>query len=155
MSTIEKAKIGVGVGVLILKNNKILLGKRHHDPKKVNSSLHGEGTWTMPGGKLEFKENFEDTAARELFEETSMKAKSLKFISIANDKVEDAHFVTIGMLCDDFEGLPLVMEPDKITEWKWFNLNDLPKPMFFPSSRILENYLEKRVYKKHTCFAQL
>ena len=150
MSTIEKPKIGVGVGVLILKDNKILLGKRQNDPKKANSALHGEGTWTMPGGKLEFQESFEDTAVRELGEETGMKAKSLKFISIANDKVEDAHFVTIGMLCDDFEGSPKVMEPDKITEWEWFDLNNLPKPMFFPSSRILENYQEKRVYKKHT-----
>lgn len=149
MSSEENKKVGVGVGVLILKNNKILLGKRHPDPRKANSALHGEGTWTMPGGKLEFLESFEDTAMRELEEETSLKARSLKFISIANDKVEDAHFVTIGMLCEDFEGSVKIMEPDKITEWQWFSLDSLPNPMFFPSSRILENYLEKRVYKKH------
>ncbi|MEK6936875.1 MAG: NUDIX domain-containing protein [Nanoarchaeota archaeon] len=150
MSSLSDKKVGVGVGVLILKDNKVLLGKRHPDPKKATSALHGEGTWTMPGGKLEFLETFEETAIRELEEETGMKAKSLKFISIANDKVEDAHFVTIGMLCDEFDGMPKVLEPNKITEWQWFSLDNLPKPMFFPSSRILENYLEKRIYKKHT-----
>jgi len=39
--------VGVGVGVLILKDNKILLGKRNEDPEKASSFLHGEGTWTM------------------------------------------------------------------------------------------------------------
>ena len=45
-------KIGVGFGVMFLKNDAILLGKRHDDPEKADSALHGEGTWTMPGGSF-------------------------------------------------------------------------------------------------------
>ena len=47
--TDEKPKVGVGVGVMILKNNQVLLGKRHGDPAKATSLLQGAGTWTMPG----------------------------------------------------------------------------------------------------------
>ena len=142
-------KVGVGVGVMIFRNEKVLLGKRHIDPQKADSELHGEGSWTMPGGKLHFGESFEQAVIREVFEETGIKIdkEKLKVICLTNDIVEDAHFVTIGFLCNDFEGEPKVMEPDEITEWKWFSLDELPSPIFFPSQKILKNCLAKEFYK--------
>ncbi len=135
----------VGVGVIILRNNKILLGKRHDNPKKADSLLHGEGTWTLPGGKLDFKEGLKDCAYREVFEETEIKINKdkIKIVSITNDIVEDAHFVTIVFVTEEYQGEPKVMEPDEITEWKWFDLNDLPSPMFFPSEKAIRNYINK------------
>ena len=55
-------KVGVGVGVMLLRDGKILLGLRHSDAKKADSALQGEGTWTMPGGKLHFHEFLEKRA---------------------------------------------------------------------------------------------
>jgi len=43
-------KPGVGFGVMILRNGQVLLGKRHDDPEKASSLLHGEGSWAMSGG---------------------------------------------------------------------------------------------------------
>ena len=61
----EKKRVGAGVGVMILnKDGKVLLGKRHDDPQKADSALHGEGTWTMPGGSLEVGESFEEWSQR-------------------------------------------------------------------------------------------
>jgi len=144
MSDINK-KPGVGFGIMILKDNKVLLGKRHEDPEKASSLLHGEGTWTMPGGKLHFKEDLEEAAWRETLEETGIEIKKekLKIISVTNDIVEDAHFVTIGFLCRDFKGEPKVTEPDEIIEWKWFELNNLPSPIYFPSEKIIKNFFSK------------
>lgn len=144
----ENTNIGAGFGVMLLHENKILLGLRHTDPKKADSELHGEGTWTMPGGKLHFGESFEVGAQREMFEETGMRidTKDLEVISLSNDMVSDAHFITVGMLCKKFQGEPKVMEPDEITEWQWFDLNTLPKNIFFPSARVLKNYTSKRFY---------
>ena len=118
----EKKKVGAGFGIMILKDRKVLLGRRHDDAKKADSALRGEGTWTMPGGKLEFGEEFEEGAKREVFEETGMTLKNPRVICVNNDKNEHAHFITIGMLSTDFEGEPRVMEPDEITEWRWFRL---------------------------------
>lgn len=144
----QEKKIGIGFGVMILKNDKILLGKRHDNPEKASSALHGEGTWTMPGGKIRFGEKFEEAAFREVLEETGIKIKKekLKFISLANDFVQDAHFVTLGFLCEQFEGDAKVLEPDEITEWKWFSLEELPKPLFSASEKILNNYLKDKFY---------
>jgi len=144
----RKNKPGVGFGVMIVKDSKVLLGKRHEDPEKADSELHGEGTWTMPGGKLEFKEDLKDAACREVLEETGIKIikENLKFISLTNDIVEDAHFITVGFLCEEFEGEPKVMEPDEITEWKWSSLDELPSPVYFPSGKILENYKNNKIF---------
>ncbi len=139
----------VGVGVMIFKDDKVLLGHRHSDPRKADSQLHGEGTWTMPGGKLDYKEELEDCAQREVFEETGIKInkEKIKIISVTNDTVTDAHFITIGFLCEDFEGDAKIMEPDEITEWRWFDLNNLPSPIFFPSEKILKKFLAKEKLK--------
>jgi len=47
---------------------------------------------------------------------------------------------------EDFFGEPKVMEPDEITEWQWFDLDNLPSPLFFPSAKVLENYKQKKFY---------
>ena len=141
-----KKKPGVGVGVMILKEGKVLLGMRHADPNKADSELHGEGTWTMPGGKVHFLEELEDAAFREAKEETGIEIDKLKLkiISVQSDIADDAHFVTIGYLCQDFFGEPKVMEPDEIIYWKWFDLNELPSPIFRPSEKLLMAYRGKQ-----------
>ena len=142
----EKKRVGVGFGVMLLKNGKVLLGKRHEDSEKASSELNGAGTWTMPGGKLHFGETFEDGAKREVMEEAGIKLKKVNVICINQDMVETAHFITIGFFSDAFEGDAKVMEPDEITEWHWFDLNNLPHPLYFPSAKVLENYRQKRFY---------
>src|SRR3989339_718967 len=57
----------VGVAVIIIKNGKVLMHKRKNS--------HGDGTWSLPGGHLEFNESLEECAQRETFEETGMKIK--------------------------------------------------------------------------------
>jgi 8-oxo-dGTP diphosphatase len=136
-----------GVGILIIKNDKVLMGKRNDNPEKADSVLHGEGLWTCPGGKLDFGNKISDMARKEVLEETGIKANELKLISVTNEIVKDAHFVTIGFLCKDFENEPKVMEPDEITEWKWFSFNELPANIYPPSEKLINNYLEDKIYK--------
>jgi 8-oxo-dGTP diphosphatase len=143
----EQPRVGVGVGVMIIRDGKLLLGKRHDDPEKAKSALKGAGTWTMPGGKLRFSETFEQVAARELLEETGMTLTSATVVCVNNDIVEGAHFITIGLKAEGVLGEAQVREPEQITEWRWFAMDDLPSPLFFASEKILTCYREKRFYK--------
>ena len=68
----------VGVGALLLKKGRVLLGKRNPNPEKADSELHGEGTWTLPGGSMEFGEDFRDAVYREVLEETGIKVNKDK-----------------------------------------------------------------------------
>jgi len=138
----------VGFGVMVLRDKQVLLGKRHDDPAKASSELHGEGTWTMPGGKLDYQEDLNDGMYREVVEETGIKIdkNKLELISLTNNVVHDAHFVTIGFLCQEFRGEPRIMEPDEIIEWQWFDLDKLPIPLYSASYQILMNYINKKIY---------
>jgi ADP-ribose pyrophosphatase YjhB (NUDIX family) len=144
----EKKRPKVGVGVMLFKDGKVLLGKRNDDAQKASSDLHGEGTWTMPGGKLDFQETLIDGAAREVFEETNLKINKdkIKILSVADEIVPDNHYVTVGFLCEDFEGELKTMEPEEITEWKWYDLNNLPEKVFLPSAKMIKAYLTGKIY---------
>ncbi|MFH0890708.1 MAG: NUDIX domain-containing protein [Candidatus Liptonbacteria bacterium] len=149
MTEVKKG-VGVGLGVILMRaDGRILMGKRHFDPVKADSELHGEGTWTLPGGKMEFGESFEEGAGREVKEETGivLDKNAIKIISISNDRAADAHFITLGFLCDSFSGEARVMEPDEITEWQWFSMEGLPQPLFFPSEKMIRNYKIGKVYQ--------
>ena len=54
----------VGVGVVIVRDGKVLLGLRR--------GSHGAGSWALPGGHLEWGESVESCARREVKEETGL-----------------------------------------------------------------------------------
>jgi len=116
----------VGVGVFIIRNKKILMGQR------INA--HGEGTWSLPGGHLEFFETFEDCAKREVMEETGLKITDVTFATATNDmfEKENKHYITIFVKSKNSEGVAKVMEPNKCLKWDWFNWDNLPKQLFLP-----------------------
>ena len=140
-------KPGVGVGVMILKDGKILLGLRNPNKEKASSELQGQGTWTMPGGKVEFMEKLVDAAKRELEEETSLRAKELKLLCISDDMTDTAHYVTVGFIVSKYTGKVKTMEPETILEWKWFDLDDLPSNLYKPSQKCIEKYNKDIIYE--------
>jgi 8-oxo-dGTP diphosphatase len=132
--------VKVGVGVLVMdKENRMLLGKRKNS--------HGENTYHLPGGHLEFGESFEECAKRELKEETNLDGDDFQIVSLSNKINYDKHYVTIGLLIKSYNGGVKLMEPDKCEGWKWYDKNDLPKPLFEPSKKIIENYFKGNIYK--------
>ncbi len=113
----------VGVGVLIWKDGKILLGRRLADP--------GKGEFAWPGGHLEYMESIEDCARREVREETGMEISNIRFVRLVNMKHYDpVHYVDIGLQADWVSGIPQVLEPEKTEVWKWYSPEELPEPLF-------------------------
>jgi len=122
----EEQRPKVGVGVIIIKNDKVLLGKR--------KNAHGEGTWCFPGGHLEFNEEIKDCAIREVKEETGIEIKNIRMGIFTNDifKKEEKHYVTLFVISDYSFGEVKIMEPEKCEKWGWFEWDKLPQPLFIP-----------------------
>ena len=140
-------KPGIGVGVMIVNGNKILLGLRNPDKIKASSELQGQGTWTMPGGKVDFMEKLIDAAKRELKEETGLVANELELLCISDDMTDTAHYVTVGFIVKEYTGNVKTMEPETILEWKWFDLNNLPENLYKPSAKCIEKYKQGIIYE--------
>ncbi len=119
----EARKPKVGVGIMILKDGKVLLGKR--------KASHGVGEWQFPGGHLEYLESFEDCAIRETKEEVGLEITNIRFLFLANvKKYEPKHYVHIGLIADYKSGEPSALEREKSDNWNWYKLDNLPTPMF-------------------------
>jgi len=133
----ERPKIGVGA--LIVKDGKILLCER--------LSSHGAGTYSLPGGHMEYGESFEDTALRETAEETGLTdIEIIDLICVSNDRVYDKHFITIGMLAHWKSGDPVAMEPEKAQNWAWYAPEEIPDNLFLPSKAVIEHWKAGKIY---------
>jgi len=128
----------VGASVIIHKDGKLLLQKRKDN-----------GCWADHGGCAELGETVEETAKRELLEETGLTAHSLELIGVFSgkellytypngDKVAN---VCISYLCEDFSG---EMQPctDETTALQWFEYENLPENISPPVIPILTRCVE-------------
>lgn len=121
----------VGVAVIVIKDDKVLFGKRIKG--------RGEGTWHFPGGHIEYGESFADTAIRETKEETNVDIEYLKFITATSDVLYgDRHYVTIFVLCKYKSGGLKDNEPHKAKDWNWYKWEDLPQPYFQPVESLMK-----------------
>lgn len=122
----------VGIGVIVIKENLVLIGKR--------KGSHGAGEWAFPGGHLEFGETPEMCAYRELLEETGLEAKTIHPGPWTNDLFEDSkHYITLFMFVTEFSGTPQVLEPHKSANWEWFDWDNLPHPLFASIRTLIKN----------------
>ncbi|KAI3744280.1 hypothetical protein L1987_57357 [Smallanthus sonchifolius] len=124
----------IGVSVFILKDNKILFGRRRS--LSVAANLYG-----LPGGHLEFGESYEECATREVKEETGLDIKNIEWLTKTNKFYHDeTHLEVIYMRAylSDPDQTPQNVEPDKCEGWEWYDLNNLPEPMFGPLREMLQ-----------------
>lgn len=129
--TLSNPQVRVGIGIVVFKNGKILLGKR--------KNAHGQGEYAGLGGHLEFGESIEACAKREAKEEAGIKIKNIKFLCLSSLKTyKGKHYIDIGLKAEWAEGEPKVMEPEKCEGFAWYDLSNLPKPLFAAE----HNYLE-------------
>jgi len=122
----------IGVGVIIQKDHKILLGKR--------KSPHGYATWSFPGGHIEENETPEECAIRETQEETGLIIEAATPFHWSYDFFPESNkrYITLFMRAVAASGIPHVMEPDKCERWEWFDQTNLPKPLFRPIENLLK-----------------
>lgn len=126
--------IGVGVGAVIVRDEKILLLRRIKPPEK--------GHWTIPGGSVEFGEAIEEAILRELREEIGVEAKVLAFIGVTDYIVpaEEVHWIAARFVVDIVSGEPFNMEPESHDDLEWFPISSLPKQITLIAQQAVSAY---------------
>ena len=127
-----------GAGVFVYKDGKVLLQKRRDN-----------SCWSHHGGAVEIGEKVEDTARRELFEETGLIANDLEFLGVFSGEDmmytypngDEVYIIGVSYVCRDFTGEPL-SETAETAELKWFDIDDLPQSISAPDSKQMAAFIE-------------
>ena len=127
----------VGVGVLVLKTidgkQHALVGKRLSHP--------GTGKYEFPGGFIDHMESFEESAKREVFEETGVTIKNVRFLRILSMRdYSPMHFIDVGLVAEWDDGNPTDKEPDSSQGWDWYDMDNMPEPLFISKLGLVEAY---------------
>ena len=130
----KRKQIRVAVGVLIWKEEKVALIKR--------AGKYGADTWAPPGGHMEFGESALVAACRETMEEIGVEIKNMVVLGFTEDFSEewDTHYITIWVQSDWASG-ELKDVDIEFTESGFFDMNDLPMPLFISFENLLAGKL--------------
>lgn len=121
-------KLGTMV-MVVGSDRRIVMGRREGG--------HESGTWTFPGGFVEYWEDPADTAVRETFEEIGVKVGPPTFLTQTTEMFRelDLHTVTLWFAAPLVEGTPRQCEP-VLTRVGWFKLRKMPVPLFEPFQHV-------------------
>jgi 8-oxo-dGTP diphosphatase len=142
----KREKITPCILAAVVHNKKILLIHRNKDPYK--------GYWAMTGGKIEFAEHVEETAEREVLEETGLRCKVDAIKGIASEIIHsgsgaEQHFLMFVV--------QLSSDTDKFVEsdegkLQWFGFNEIESlESMVPSDKLMikEFILKQNKMKVH------
>ncbi len=110
-----------------------------------------EGRWCFPGGLMEPGESTEETARREVFEETALTLGELRLIGVYSGAEhlcraangDEWYVVNAAYACDSFEGDARVNDGES-AQLKWFRPEEVPETLVSSHREILRDYLAAR-----------
>jgi 8-oxo-dGTP diphosphatase len=121
--------------VLIEQEGQVLLGKRA-------GGSYLAGKWCLPGGFIEFEEDFILSAIREVKEETNLDIEVESIFNVSSNFLSpDLHTLVITLVATVCGGIP---EPgDDIEALKWFQISAKLPDMAFPADAyIIQHYYD-------------
>ena len=123
-----------GAAGCVIKNNKILLILR----------TGNFVVWEFPAGGIEFGENPEETAVREVREEVNLKVKSSGLLAIGSYVTsQKKHEIFFYYKCKILKGKVKIGDRDH-SDYKWFTYDEIKKlPNLALSVKCILNDLRK------------
>lgn len=138
----------VGTRPIIMCGSSVII----NNPAGEVLMLHrtDNDTWCFPGGAVELGEKVEDTAAREVFEETGLILDSLNLFGVFSG--EDLHYkypngdevyiVDIVYQSDSYKGEVKLNDEGK--DIRFFKINELPERISPPVRPVVEALRNRR-----------
>ncbi|HEX6906186.1 MAG TPA: NUDIX hydrolase [Terriglobales bacterium] len=130
----------IGVGAVIVADNRVVVVRRGHEPLK--------GEWSIPGGVLEIGETLRAGAAREAVEETGLVVEAGEVLEVLDRIVRDAegriqfHYVLVDFLCRPTAGE--LRAGGDAEETRWISSSELESfPIADSAAAVLRKGLEK------------
>ena len=107
----------IGAAAVVLDPRKRVLLVRH---------TYGRLNWELPGGASELDETLEETAVRELREETGVDAVAEQLVGIYYEAEHDAHHFVFRCRATSGEPSP---SSEEVSDCRFWDPRDLPRPI--------------------------
>jgi 8-oxo-dGTP diphosphatase len=131
----------VGVGVVVLKDESVLLIRRGRPPRV--------GEWSLPGGAQRVGESVRETAAREVLEETGVSIQEPQFLEVIDSITRDDagevrfHYTLVDFWAEWASGVPEGADDAQHAEWVAFER--IPElALWSKTVEVIENARELR-----------
>ncbi|MFC2170853.1 NUDIX domain-containing protein [Calditrichota bacterium] len=99
--------------------------------------------WAIPGGFVDYGETTEETAHREMVEETGLRLENLRLFTVRSDPHRDARFHTITVIYTA-DGVGELTAGDDAAAAQVFHPGNIPEEMAFDHRDILDFYFKSR-----------
>jgi ADP-ribose pyrophosphatase YjhB (NUDIX family) len=129
----------VSIDVLVIRDNKILLGLMTEQWKYEGKQVYG-----VPGRDIHFNEKIGETLRRNIKEEFGCKVTTYKINSVNANYALGNHYIGIGIVAE-IDGEPKVLLPEDWEKWEWFEKEDIPDNLFPATKNLIESYLQNKV----------
>lgn len=137
----EYPRAAITADIIVLNKQKthILLIKRKNEPFK--------NKWAFPGGFMDMNETIEQTAKRELQEETSINCNEYKQFRVYSEVNRDPRHrtLTVCFYCFVDNAATNAEAGDDASEIQWFKLNNLPE-LAFDHNTILNDFINEKLF---------
>jgi 8-oxo-dGTP pyrophosphatase MutT (NUDIX family) len=142
----EDLRKHVGSAPLILPGSVVIIV---NDKEEILLQHRRDGGWGLPGGLMELGESFEETAIREVKEETGLDIDGLKqlhvysgadhYLQVPNG--DEMYCVTALYTASVVKG-ELSIDEDESYEFRYFPSNTLPEGLLKGAKTYIAHYLQ-------------
>ncbi len=148
MGYIEDLRKLIGHKCIVL-NGSCVIVKNKDGFILMQQRKYPYGKWGLPGGLMELGESTEDTARREVFEETGLTIGKLKLIGVYSgeeylcyaENGDEWYVVTTTYITDDYEGIVTVNDDESI-KFEWLDPSKLPDDVVKTHRYMIYDYLK-------------
>ena len=129
--------------LVLLKENKILLLKRHN-------TGYEDGNYSFVAGHVDEGETFTQAIIREAYEEANLtiEEKDIHVAHIMHRKAKDSQRVDVFFLAKKWKGNLVNKEPHKCSNIDWFDLEKIPKNVIPYIQEVIKNIKDKTFYSE-------
>ena len=134
----ERFMVRAAVYLILIKNDKVLLSRRH-------KTGWMDGMYSLIAGHIDGNEPVRDAMLREAYEEAGIKIERKDLIpnKVLHRKSNDCEYMDFFFTAKKWGGKPKIMEPNKCDGMSWFPVNNLPSNTLPYIRNVIENLNNK------------
>ncbi|MBY6037475.1 NUDIX hydrolase [Fictibacillus nanhaiensis] len=148
MAYYEELRKHVGSAPLILPGSVVII---ENEKEEILLQHRRDGGWGLPGGLMEHGESFEETAVREVKEETGLEIDGLTQLYVYSGKDhyiqtpngDELFAVTAVYTASEVKG-DLLIDEDESFEFRYFSLDKLPDGLLKGAQKYIHYFVEQK-----------